>query len=65
MASEQRGEEMGKKLQKRCMFCARVFESEAGLELTDEMPKPKSICPLCEARIKKEAGELMKDPKPM
>ncbi|MGI5875495.1 MAG: hypothetical protein ACOX6X_01570 [Dethiobacteria bacterium] len=58
---------MGKKLQKRCMFCARVFDDshqiETGKDFTGETPK--SICPLCEARLKKEAEDMMKNPKPM
>jgi|LSQX01.1.fsa_nt_gb hypothetical protein len=60
---------MGKKIQKRCLFCARVFDADApvdvSLELTGEVPRTKSICPMCEARINKEAGDTMKEPKPM
>ncbi len=57
------------KLRRRCLFCARTFESEAPEEtvsvLPGETPGGKSICPICEARIKKEAEDSWKEPKPM
>ncbi|RDV83030.1 hypothetical protein [Ammonifex thiophilus] len=65
---------MGKKVQQRCIICGRIFETEAMTEtvleeeeeLLEEAPKKtKAICPLCEAKIKKEAEEAQKEPKPM
>ncbi|MGO0122040.1 hypothetical protein [Desulfothermobacter acidiphilus] len=65
---------MGKKVQQRCIICGRLFETEAmeetvveeEEELLEGVPrKPKSICPLCEAKIKKEAKDAQEEPKPM
>ncbi len=57
------------KLGQRCLFCGRIFENEAPDETVSILPgltpKAKSICPICEARIKKEAEDAWKDPKPM
>ena len=51
---------MGDKYRQRCLFCGRVFEIDALAETTledfYEGPwRSKSICPLCEAKIRKEA----------
>ncbi len=58
-----------KKTQQRCLFCARIFENEylsgTAQRIPGEAPKTKSICPLCEARIKKEAEDSQKEPKPI
>ncbi|NLA27157.1 MAG: hypothetical protein GX878_07155 [Firmicutes bacterium] len=63
---------MSKSMQKHCIICGRVFEIAVLEEyslLEDGLPGPpmqsSSICPICEARIKKEAGDTQKDPKPM
>ena len=54
--------------QQRCLFCARIFESEVAAEtilsIPGEASKAKSICPICEARIKKEAEDAQKSPNP-
>lgn len=54
------------------MICGRAFEVTVLEEyslLEDIFPgspmKSSSICSICEARIKKEAGDTQKDPKPM
>lgn len=63
---------MSDKSQKQCIICGRSFE----VKVLDESPlvegfyggppeKSTSFCPVCEARIRKEAGETQKDPKPM
>lgn len=62
---------MAERLQRRCLICARIFEFKGSTgivqeeELSGETPKTKSICPLCEAKIKKEAGDTQREPKPM
>ncbi|MGI5823884.1 MAG: hypothetical protein ACOX6Z_08080 [Dethiobacteria bacterium] len=63
---------MADKSQKRCLMCGRLFEVEAAAETTLGVAFPalvpgksKSFCPLCEARLKKEAQDTQKDPKPM
>lgn len=63
---------MSRSMQKRCIICGRPFEIKALEEyslLDDSFAGPPvkstSICPVCEARIKKEAGDTQKDPKPM
>jgi len=62
---------MAGELQRRCLICARIFEVKGltGIaqeeEFPGEAPKTKSICPLCEAKIKKEAGDAQQEPKPM
>ncbi len=56
------------KTQRRCLFCARLFDveySELIPQTPGETPKIKSICPLCEARLKKEAGDTQTEPKPI
>lgn len=57
-----------KKKQQRCLFCARLFEietSEISPGIPGAPPTTKSICPLCEARLRKEAENSQKEPKPM
>lgn len=59
-------------VQKRCIICGRTFEIKI---LSDSVPeeglfgpsprKSTSFCSLCEAKIKKEAGDTQKEPKPM
>jgi hypothetical protein len=62
----QEGSKLMGKYQRRCLFCAQLFEVEdETTQISGEKPKMKSICPLCEARIKKEAGDTQKEPKPM
>ncbi len=63
---------MSDKYQQRCLICGRVFEMGALAETTlggdffEEPPeRSKSICPFCEAKIRKEAEGTQKDPKPM
>jgi hypothetical protein len=59
-------------IQKHCIICGRVFE----IKVLDESPlvegfhggppgQSTSFCPICEARIRKEAGDTQKDPKPI
>lgn len=57
---------------KHCMICGRAFEVKILEEfslLGEDSPGPpehgSSFCPLCEAKIKKEAGDTQKDPKPI
>ncbi|MGI6327795.1 MAG: hypothetical protein ACOX1I_02350 [Dethiobacteria bacterium] len=62
---------MGDKYRQRCLICGRVFEigdlaeTTLGGSFYGEPPRSKSICPLCEAKIRKEAEGTQKDPKPM
>ncbi|HOP69598.1 MAG: hypothetical protein WBK48_02945 [Dethiobacteria bacterium] len=62
---------MSKSIQQRCMMCGRVFEVEGRPESAlDKMfsPAPQkstSFCPMCEAKLKKEAKDTQKEPKPM
>ena len=63
---------MANKNRKRCLICGRAFEMEAVIETSleeslfaDAPPKTTSICPLCEAKIKKEAERSQKEFKPM
>jgi rRNA maturation endonuclease Nob1 len=63
---------MSKSFQQRCMLCGRVFEIEALSEIAPQDkfldPPPKksrAFCPMCEAKIKKEAEDTQKEPKPM
>lgn len=63
---------MSEKLQKRCLICGRLFETDVLADTALETsfsaggpPKTSSICPLCEARIKKEALDSQDDLKPM
>ncbi len=63
---------MADKPQKRCLICGRLFEIDAPAETTlnadfsaDAPQKASSFCLICEAKIKKEAKDTQKDPKPM
>jgi len=54
------------------MLCGRVFEIEPMSEIAPQdkfldIPPKKSraFCPMCEAKIKKEAEDTQKEPKPM
>lgn len=56
----------------RCMLCGKPIEEElVSTELyddeDDEMPKkkPLSVCLMCQAKLKHEADESQKIPKPM
>jgi len=58
-------------LKQRCMLCGRVVE-EAEVkadpyEDEEDMPKKKSlqVCLVCQAKLKHEADEVQKAPKPM
>ena len=60
---------MSKSFQQRCMLCGRVFEIEALSEIApkdnflDPPPKKsRAFCPLCDAKIKKEAEVTLKEP---
>lgn len=63
---------MSGNVHKSCIICGRTFEVKA-LEsnpLVEDLfpgppPKSTSICPLCEARIKKEAQDTQDEPKPI
>lgn len=55
----------------RCMLCGRVMESE---EFTadpyadeEDLPKKRTlqVCQICQAKLKREADESQKIPKPM
>lgn len=54
----------------RCIICGRVIE-DAGLPRPDEddedepVKKPMLICPRCQAKLKHEADDKQKVPKPM
>jgi NAD-dependent SIR2 family protein deacetylase len=58
-------------VQSRCMLCGKVFETEPTVEASlwsDEERQRKStlsVCPLCQAKVKKEADDAQKLPKPM
>ena len=63
---------MADKSQKRCLMSGRLFAVEASAEtnlgaafLAEFPGKSRSFCPLCEAKLKKEAQDTQKDPKPM
>lgn len=58
----------------RCMLCGKVLDEESVYkpdplddDYDDEMPKkkPLSFCQMCQAKLKHEAGEAQKIPKPM
>ncbi|MEW6423745.1 MAG: hypothetical protein AB1523_03215 [Bacillota bacterium] len=55
----------------RCMLCGRVMESEefAADPYADEEDLPKKrtlqVCQICQAKLKHEADESQKIPKPM
>ncbi|MCL6557974.1 MAG: hypothetical protein K6U74_04060 [Firmicutes bacterium] len=62
-------------MERRCILCGRKFETDsledAVLEKEEDIffaatpAKPASVCPLCQAKLKHEAEESQKDPKPM
>ncbi|RPF49312.1 hypothetical protein [Thermodesulfitimonas autotrophica] len=60
-------------MEKRCILCGRKFEVETLEEMVQEeeedfLEPPRkipSVCPLCQAKIKHEAEESQKVPKPM
>ncbi|NLA11013.1 MAG: hypothetical protein GX883_02695 [Firmicutes bacterium] len=63
---------MSNKIQKHCIICGRAFEVKVLAEspLVEDFfggppEKSTSFCPICEARIRKEAGDTQKDPKPI
>ena len=55
----------------RCMLCGRVIEIEDPpadpYEDEENLPKKRSmqVCQLCQAKLKHEADESQKAPKPM
>lgn len=60
--------------QKKCIMCGRLFDPEQVaqqnknpyLDEDDDLPKKEpSFCQLCEARIRREADDSQKVPKPM
>ncbi len=57
-------------MDKRCMLCGRLFEIEEAApdpyDDEDDIPKKStSICLLCQAKLRHEADESQKSPKPM
>lgn len=58
-------------VEKRCILCGRPFVPEEELtprEDEDELLAPRktvSVCQLCQAKLKHEADEAQKLPKPM
>ncbi|HIE13120.1 MAG TPA: hypothetical protein EYP63_06825 [Desulfotomaculum sp.] len=60
-------------MERRCMLCGRKFETDAledvlGKEEEDIFATPKrpaTVCPLCQAKLRHEAEESQKEPKPM
>ncbi|KUK64697.1 MAG: hypothetical protein XE00_0335 [Desulfofundulus kuznetsovii] len=57
-------------MDKRCMLCGRLFvvEEAAPDPYDDEEDIPKksvSVCLLCQAKLRHEADESQKSPKPM
>ena len=61
-------------MEKRCILCGKKFEIEEMTLTTEEeseediftVPKkPVTVCPLCQAKLKREADESQKVPKPM
>ncbi|NLA05133.1 MAG: hypothetical protein GX881_05405 [Firmicutes bacterium] len=63
---------MSPTIRKRCIICGREFEVETlgNSPLVEDLfpgppQKSSSVCPLCEAKIKKEAKDTQDEPKPM
>ena len=63
---------MADKSYKRCLICGRLFEISNPAETTletgsfeESLDKGRSFCNLCEAKIKKEAKDTQREPKPM
>ena len=57
-------------MDKRCILCGRLFEIEEAphdpYDDDEDIPKkPVSICLLCQAKLRHEADESQKSPKPM
>ncbi|MDI6631766.1 MAG: hypothetical protein QME13_04975 [Thermoanaerobacteraceae bacterium] len=61
-------------MERRCILCGRKFETDALEDVIAEEEaedifappkKPASVCPLCQAKLKHEAEESQKTPKPM
>ncbi|MEW6183691.1 MAG: hypothetical protein AB1500_11065 [Bacillota bacterium] len=60
-------------MEKRCILCGRKFETDALEDLLAEEEddpfatpkKPASVCPLCQAKLRHEAEESQKNPKPV
>jgi hypothetical protein len=65
-------------MQLRCMLCGKIIEEELVTkpdpldddyddEYEDELPKkkPLAVCLMCQAKLKHEADESQKIPKPM
>lgn len=56
----------------RCIMCGRMFEPDEGGVNTgsfweeDDKPKKSPVfCQICEAKLKHEADQAQKNPKPM
>ncbi|HPU01305.1 MAG: hypothetical protein GX890_03515 [Firmicutes bacterium] len=61
---------MSRTLRRQCLSCGRSFEVSVLEECSSECDagfpqRSPSFCPLCKARIEKEAGDAQQDPKPM
>lgn len=60
-------------MERRCILCARKFETDALEDILEKeeedifaTPKrPVTVCPLCQAKLRHEAEESQKEPKPM
>jgi NAD-dependent SIR2 family protein deacetylase len=59
-------------VERRCILCGKKFETEEMTLTTEEeediftVPrKSVTVCPLCQAKLKHEADEAQKVPKPM
>ncbi len=58
-------------MDKRCMLCGRLFAVEEAApdpydDDEDDIPKKSvSVCLLCQAKLRHEADESQKSPKPM
>jgi DNA-directed RNA polymerase subunit RPC12/RpoP len=58
-------------VQSRCMLCGKTFEAEPTVEASlwsdgeRQRKRTLSVCPLCQAKVKKEADDAQKLPKPM
>ncbi|RJX19174.1 MAG: hypothetical protein C4570_05635 [Ammonifex sp.] len=60
-------------MERRCMLCGRKFQTESledeFLEKEEDIfstpKKPSSVCPLCQAKLRHEAEDAQKNPKPV
>lgn len=55
-------------MEKRCILCGRMFTVEDLTEQEEEDGLPRktvSVCQLCQAKLKREADEAQKEPKPI